>query len=66
MDFSMATEVTNLADKSLDQLLAALTDAKLEKRDEDIARLHEEIGKHQARGERASEPRPSDNTRKAL
>ena len=62
----MATEVTNLADKSLDQLLAELTDAKLEKREGDIARLHEEIGKHQARGERASEPPPDDNTRKAL
>ena len=62
----MANESTTHADKPLDQLLEELTDAKLEKRTEDIDRLHEEIGKHQARGEQAPEPRPDDNAPKAF
>ncbi len=61
----MANELTNHADKPLDQLLAELTDAKLEKREGDIEQLHEEIGKRQARGERPPEPRPDDNAPKA-
>lgn len=35
----------------LEQLLNALVDAKLEKREADIARLEDEIGKRQAAGE---------------
>jgi hypothetical protein len=62
----MATELTNLADKPLAQLLAELTDAKLEKREEDIARLQQEIGKHQARGEAPPVPRPNENAPQAL
>jgi len=62
----MATELTNHADKPLDQLLSELTDAKLEKREGDIARLQQEIGKRQAQGEQPPEPRPDDNAPKAL
>ena len=35
----------------LEELLNKLTDAKLEKREDDIARLQAEIGKRQAAGE---------------
>jgi hypothetical protein len=62
----MATQSTSHADKTLDQLLEELTDAKLEKREADIAQLQDEIGKRQARGEPASAPRPDDNAAKAL
>lgn len=40
----------------LEQLLSELTDAKLEKREADIARLQEEIERRQARGEPAPAP----------
>ena len=62
----MANELTNHTDKPLDQLLAELTDAKLEKREEDIEQLQEEISQRQARGERPPELRPDDNAPKAL
>ena len=62
----MATETTTHENKPLCQLLEELTDAKLERREGDIARLQEEIGKHQARGETAPWPRPDDTGPKAL
>lgn len=63
---TMATEPTNLADKPLEQLLEELTDARLEKREADIARLQDEICKHQARGERPCEAPPSNAPKKAI
>jgi hypothetical protein len=46
----MASE-SELSQAPLEQLLAELTDAKLEKREADIERIQKEIGRRQARGE---------------
>ncbi len=45
------TKDVNVETAPLEQLLTALTDAKLDKREDDIAHLQDEIGKRQAAGE---------------
>ncbi len=45
------SDTTLNVDTPLEQLLTQLTDAKLAKRDDDIARLQDEIGRRQAAGE---------------
>lgn len=46
-----SNDAPNAAALPLEQLLSDLTDAKFEKREDDIARLQEEVGKRQAAGE---------------
>jgi len=50
----------------LEQLLQELTDAKLEKREDDIARLQKEVGKRQATGETVPAPPADDAAKKAF
>ena len=47
----MATRTINIDTAPLQQLLNELVTAKLEKREDDIARLQEEVRKRQAAGE---------------
>lgn len=62
----MATNDTPTDNVPLEQLLSDLTDAKLEKREADISRLQEEVGKRQAAGETVPARDPDDGAKKAF
>jgi len=62
----MSDKTLNIDGASLGRLLSDLTDAKLEKRDDDIARLQDEIGKRQAAGETVPARDVSDPAKKAF
>ncbi len=47
----MSSRTINTDTAPLQELLTVLADAKLEKREDDVARLQDEIGKRQAAGE---------------
>ncbi len=61
----MESNKTVNIDAPLEQLLHELADAKLEKREDDIARLQDEIGKRQAAGETVP-PRDSEDAVRRL
>ncbi len=60
----MNTNESSMTDAPLEQLLRDLTDAKLEKREDDIARLQTEVGRRQAAGETLPPARDSDEVAK--
>ena len=58
----MTSEQPTQSQASLEQLLEELTDAKLEKREADIQRLQQEIGRRQSRGDAGPQREPPRTT----